>query len=119
MVHFRDKFRVVLIAVCLLLILPAGVSAIGVLGSKFMEPVAPGKTVIHTMKVSIGPQEEPTDITAELYGFGQRMDMGYSTISPAEDTSPYTARPFITLDKSSLHLEPGETKSINATISLP
>jgi hypothetical protein len=119
MANFRDKYRlIVLVAVCLLL-LPAGVSAIGVLGSKYMESIAPGGTATHPMMVSIGPREDPTDIEVEVYGFGQRMDMGYSSLNPADDTSPYSARSFITLDKSSLHLEPNETKTINAQISVP
>lgn len=108
-----------LLALCLLLVLPAGVSAIAVSGSKYMDSITPGGTDTHTMTVSVGPEEDPTDIQAEVYGFGQSMDQSYSALNPANDLSPYSARSFITLDTGSVHLEPGVPQSINAKISVP
>ncbi|MDD1682496.1 MAG: hypothetical protein LUO98_01560 [Methanoregula sp.] len=108
-----------LVALCLLLVLPAGVSAISVTGSKYLDSIKPGGTDTHTMTVSIGAGEDPTEIQAEVYGFGQNMDQGYSALNPADDTNPYSARSIITLDNSSLHLEPGVAQSIHAKISVP
>lgn len=108
-----------ILALCLLLVLPAGVSAIAVSGSKYMDSVRPGGTDTHTMTVSIGPDEDPTDIQVEVYGFGQSMDQSYSVVNPANDLSPFSARSFITLDTSSVHLKPGVAQSINAKISVP
>ena len=108
-----------LVVLCLLLVLTAGVSAISVSGSKYMDSIRPGGTDTHTMTVSIGPGEDPTDILVEVYGFGQNMDQGYAAVNPADDTSPYSARSLITLDTSSVHLEPGVAQSIHAKISVP
>jgi len=114
------KFGMIgLVILCLLLVLPAGVSAISVSGSKYMGSIAAGGTDTHTMTVSIGSDEDPTDVLAEVYGFGQNLDQGYSALNPAEDTGPYSARSFITLDNSSLHLQPGVPQSINAKIAVP
>jgi len=71
------------------------------------------------MTVSIGSGEDPADILVEVYGFGQNMDQGYSALNPADDTSPYSARSFITLDTTSLHLQPGVPQTIHAKISVP
>ena len=108
-----------LITLCLLLVLPSGVSAISVAGSKYMENIAPGGTDTHTMTVSVGSGEDPTDVQVEVYGFGQNMDQGYSALNPADDVSPYSARTFITLDNSSVHLQPGVAQSIHAKIVVP
>ena len=95
------------------------VSAISVSGAKYMDSIAPGGTAVHTITVGIGPGEDPTDVQVEVMGFGQGMDKGYTTLDPVNDMSPYSARPFITLDKNTLHLEPGTTQTINANIALP
>jgi hypothetical protein len=118
--NFMDKSRMIgIVALCLLLVLPATVSAIGVSGTKYMGSITPGGTDTHTMTVSLGSEENPTDLMVEVYGFGQNMDQGYSALNPADDVNPYSARSFITLDNSSFHLEPGTAKSINAKISVP
>jgi hypothetical protein len=40
-------------------------------------------------------------------------------LDPTRDVNPYSARSFITLDRSSLHLEPGSEQTVTATIKLP
>lgn len=95
------------------------VSAISVSGAKYMGSISPGGTDIHTMTVSIGSGEDPTDISVEVFGFGQNMDQGYTPLTSKDDVSPYSARSFITLDNSSLHLEPGVAQSVNAKITIP
>jgi len=102
-----------------LVLLTVPVLAIGVSGAKYMENITPGGTAVHTMTVGIGPGEDPTDVLVEVMGFGQGMDKGYTTLDPANDLSPYSARTFITLDKSTIHLEPGIKQTVNANITLP
>ena len=118
--NFMDKSLMVgIVVLCLLLVLPATVSAISVTGSKYTGSIAPGGTDTHTMTVSIGSDENPADLLVEVYGFGQNMDQGYSAVTQANDASPYSARSFITLDTSSVHLVPGVEQSIHAKISVP
>ncbi len=111
--------KIGLIILCLVLIVPGSVSAIGVNGAKYMDSIKPGGTDTHTMTVSIGASEAPTDLAVEVFGFGQNMDQGYSVINPTDDISPYSARSFITLDKNALHLEPGTVATVKAKISIP
>ncbi|MEI7433399.1 MAG: hypothetical protein WCJ93_04020 [Methanomicrobiales archaeon] len=112
--------KILLPALVIVLMLSAvPVLAISVSGAKYMGNISPGEVAVHTMTVGIGPGEDPTDVQVEVMGFGQSMDKGYTTLDPANDLSSYTARPFITLDKNTLHLEPGTTQNINANITLP
>ena len=112
--------KLILPALFIVLMLSAvPVLAIGVSGARYMGTIAPGGTAVHTMTVEIGPGEDPTDVLVEVMGFGQNMDKGYTTLDPVNDLSPYSARPFITLDKNTVHLEPGTKQTINANIALP
>jgi hypothetical protein len=112
--------KILLPALVIVLMLSAvPVTAISVSGAKYMGNISPGETAVHTMTVGIGPGEDPTDVLVEVMGFGQSMDKGYTTLDPANDLSPFSARSFITLDKNTIHIEPGTTQNINANITLP
>lgn len=122
----NDRFRksqtikiVISALVILVLLSTATVSAISVSGAKYMGSIAPGGTDVHMITVGIKADDDPTDVTAEVRGFGQNLDKGYTNLDPKNDVSPYSARAIITLDNPTIHLEPGTTKNIKATIKLP
>jgi hypothetical protein len=116
-----NRSRTLFISVCLLLlafcIAPA--AAIGVSGAKYMGSIQPGGTSSHVMIVNIGPDEKPVDIAVEVEGFGQTHEAVYIPLDPSGDTSPFSARRLIQLDRSTLHLEPGSDQKVTATITLP
>ena len=116
--RFHATVKILSIIMFLLLCI-ASVSAITVSGSKYSGSILPGKTDTHIMTVSIGAEEKPMDVKVEVLGFGQSLDKAYTTIDLAKDTSVYSATPFITLDNTTVHLEPGIGKDITAKISIP
>lgn len=95
------------------------VSGLGVTGSKFMEMVPPGSEKVHTMMLSIEGTSEPLDVQAEVLGFRNGPDGAYLGVSPAEDTSPYSARTLVTLDRSLIRIMPGKPEALRATIAVP
>ncbi len=101
------------------LLFVSSVSALGVTGSKFMETMPPGSERIHTMTLNIEGATEPLDIQADIMGFQNGPDGAYHAVNANEDTSPYSARTYITLDRTQVHLTPGKPETIRATISLP
>ena len=105
--------------VLVLLFCMAPVTALGVLGAKYTGSISPGGTDTHVLTIDLGSDESATDLQVSVEGFGQTADGHYTPLDPAEDVSPYSARSFITLDNSTLHLQPGTTQSIRATITLP
>lgn len=100
------------------LVIPVS-AGLKVTGSKYMGAVAPGDDAVHTMTVSSRPEDPRMEIIAEVTGFGQSPDMGYTPLSPDQDTGVYTARPYINLDAGSFILNPGESKEVKATIRIP
>jgi len=103
----------------LLVIVPGPVSALDVVGAKYMETVTAGDTAFHTITISTKPTDPPMDIAIDVLGFGQTGSQSYSVLPAADDTGPYSARKLITLDTGSFHLNPGESKKITATIVIP
>ncbi|WP_292368852.1 hypothetical protein [Methanoregula sp. UBA64] len=88
-------------------------------GTKYVGSIAPGGTDTFRMSFGIGPNEDPSDISVQVMGFGQSMDTGFVPVDPANDTNPYSARTFISLDNTTIHLKPGMTQQVTATITLP
>ena len=113
----RINVLLILMAVVLLCMVPA--SAIKMTGTKYVGSIAPGETTTFPMSIGIEPNENPSDMVMEVMGFGQSMTSEFVPLGPEDDTSPYSARKFISLDKTSLHLEPGTSERVNATITLP
>jgi len=71
------------------------------------------------MILGIGEPDPAMDIVVDVTGFGQSLDGSPQELEASQDTSPYSARSFITLDKTSFHLEPGDSQKVVATIKVP
>lgn len=121
--HHHTRTRIPLI---ILLLLIAGmvtvtpVMALKVDGARIALDVKPGQTVTSPIGVSIKADETEGDFVVEVLGFGQAVSDGtYTGLAAAADTSLYSARPFITIDKPTVHLKPGAQADVNATIRVP
>jgi len=117
------KFRFLLFA-CMLLCIAAcafpPAAALKVEGSKIMMDVVPGQTYIFPMAISITSTDAAADYAVDVLGFGQSLAGGsYIPLAAAADTSPYSARPFVSVDSPVIHLAPGQRTAFNATIRVP
>ncbi|MDO9069282.1 MAG: hypothetical protein Q7W05_12585 [Deltaproteobacteria bacterium] len=102
------------------LALVAPASALKVDGARIALDVTPGQTVTSPIGVSIKADEAEGDFAVEVLGFGQAVSDGtYTGLLAAADTSPYSARPFITIDTPTVHLKPGTRADVTATIKVP
>jgi hypothetical protein len=122
-VHTSFKFRrsILLVTIlCFVILIPMTVSAgISVSGGILRANISPGATLTHVMTVTSGANDASQNFTAEVMGFANAQDGGYFQLDRSIDVSKYTARPFITLNRTSFPLNPGETKTILATIKIP
>jgi hypothetical protein len=102
------------------LAVPASASpGLGMTGTKWEAEVVPGNDYTHTMTISTQENDPAMDILVDVRGLGQSLEGIYQALEASEDTSPYSARSFITVDKSSLHLEPGDSQEVVATVHVP
>lgn len=114
---------ILVLAVVLSLILTAAPAmanpGLRVEGAILQADVAPGETITHTMRISLSDTDPAMDILVDIRGLGQSLDGSYQALEASDDITPYSARTFITLDKNSFHLEPGESQDVVATIHVP
>jgi len=108
-----------------LVLLVAGIAAVApaaalkVDGARIALDVDAGKTYTSPIGISIGATEAEGDFAVAVSGFGQTNDGTYTALDAAADTAPTSARPFITVDKPTVHLKPGERAAVTATIAIP
>jgi hypothetical protein len=95
------------------------VTGLKISGSLYSGNIAPGETAVHTMTVSTQNDDVPMDMMVDIWGFAQSSEGSLNQLSPQDDTSPYSARNYITVSPTTFHLDPGESKTVTATISLP
>jgi hypothetical protein len=119
---FSSSYILSLIAIgciAVLLLCPLPASAIKVTGTKYVGSIAPGSSDVHTMTVSIGANDTPMDLTVDVLGLGQTAQQSNTGLAPEKDTSPYSARTFITVSPQTFHLAPGGSQDVKATITVP
>lgn len=101
-------------------VLAAPAAALRVEGARIALDVEPGKTYTAPIGISLRADEPGGDFAVDVLGFGQSpADGTYVGLEAANDTSPYTARPFIAIQGSPVRLEAGGRTTLNATISVP
>lgn len=81
--------------------------------------VNPGQTFSHTMTVTIESGDAATDISVAVAGIRQTPNGGYELLDTSHDTSQYSAREFVAVDKAAFHLEPGGSENVTATVAVP
>ncbi|RQW81220.1 MAG: hypothetical protein EHM14_01870 [Methanothrix sp.] len=114
--------KLLLISLSLLaLLLGMGPASAGlrVDGAVFEEVAAPGQHVSHEAIVSTKTSDSPLDMKVKILGYGQTEDGSSAALNETQDTSLYSARPFLKATPESFHLEPGESKSVVIDGTIP
>jgi hypothetical protein len=60
-----------------------------------------------------------SDVAVDVMGFGQTGSGTFSPLPALQDTSPYSARSFVSVDSPTLHLEANQRQPFNAIIHVP
>jgi len=81
--------------------------------------VTPGEKTTQQLALSLGKQGQTMAIAVDVEGLGTSLNGSPQGIAPVQDTGPYSARTFITVNKSSFQLKPGKSQNIIATIAVP
>jgi hypothetical protein len=115
--RFAPGFAVILMISVILAAQP--VAALTVENPKILSDVNPGQTYRFPLAVSISPDETATDLAIDVLGFGQSPAGSYTPLSAADDIGPFSARSYVTIEIPLLHLDPGQRKAFNATVTIP
>ena len=116
----KSKSLVALTTLVLLLLAVGTASAgLGTSGSKLEKEVSPGEHLTHVMQVKSDASDPPMDIQVELLGYGQAPNGANRELNASNDTSPYSARPFLEVSPASFHLKPGDTQDVTLEGVIP
>jgi hypothetical protein len=88
-------------------------------GVIFNPEVNAGEHVSHEITVSQKSTENATDLTIDLYDWNQTIDGSNIVGEEGSVKTPYSAKSFLNVTPSSLHLEPGSTKKILVEGDIP
>lgn len=119
----RTVFTTVISSLLVITMTPMAASAttgftVGLSGGPGRAPeVLPGDSYRQGVVVAAGDQE--TDVLIEVLGYRQDVENGVIPIAVSEDTGPYSGCTFISPDKTSIHLDAGETKELQLQVSVP
>ncbi len=104
-----------------LLLLTAGVASagLGVIGAMLDKNITPGDQFTHVMQVRLGPSDSPVNVSADIFGFGQGDDGSMREINASQDSSPYTATPFLKISPKSFHLDSGGSQQVILDVEIP
>jgi hypothetical protein len=92
---------------------------LNVKGAVFEVDVSPGMQISHEIIFSLGDGDLPMDFQAEILGFGLRQDGTIFEVDPENDTGPFTARSFLHISPTNIHIGPGESQKITLTGRIP
>ncbi|MGA2933798.1 MAG: hypothetical protein ABSD81_01425 [Methanomicrobiales archaeon] len=119
-VNHRIRLILILLTVFFIAILAIQpVASLRVESGDFRIAVSKGDTYTIPIAVSIGSQESAGDYAIDVGGFGETPDGIYQSLPASNDTSSFSARPYITVNQPTVHLNPGEREYSNITIRVP
>ena len=62
--------------------------------------------------------DSPADFGVEIDGYGTSANQDFVMLSPADDTSPESARAMLTVTPAAFHLEANATQDLTVTAAL-
>lgn len=116
--NFRDIKSAFLAFLVIFLVISTS-AGLSVSGAAFIGDVSPGQKIVHTMTVSLGDNDTPQKMTANVYGFAMSMDGTNIELSPKDDASPFTARTFLSVEPKNFTVDPGVPQKVNLTGTVP
>lgn len=119
MVNLLKKNVIFSCLVLVLLFISPASAGLKVTGMIYNGELAAGEGTSHVMEISIKEGDSPIDIAVDVMGFGQSPEMSSCFLEASEDKNPYSAREFISIDRPTFHLEPGESEIVTASIHVP
>ena len=113
----RKSMNLVWSGFLILLALTTISAGLRISGGVFEADVTPGEHVMH--EISIYNTSSPANFTVVIDGLGQQSNGGTIDVKPDQDTSPYSARSFLTVSPSKFHLEPGASQTVKVEGDIP
>lgn len=119
-IKFTKQILIALVlAVALTAIVAAPVLAgLRVTNAKLEQTVSPGQAFTYVINVGDNT-DAPMDIAVDIDGMGNYLGGSVMAVTQENDSSPYSARAFVTASPARFHLEAGQSQNVNISVSVP
>jgi hypothetical protein len=116
-VQYRRTFLVLILVLVLLSSICSVASGIRISGGKCVMDVEPGASAIHTIRLEVPGATGAETMTIEVMGLELLPDGRFQAVP--DDGGEFSAVKYISLDKSSFTIDPGEREAVTVTIQVP
>jgi hypothetical protein len=118
----KMKFWIVAFVLGFALTLPTIIPAsagLSVVGSIYQAEVIPGQHIEHEIKLHIGAEDLPMNLTTSILDLGQNLNGGYTMINADQKKGNFSAQAFLNVSPSKIHIDPGESKNLLISGDVP
>lgn len=119
MKKMKSALQAVVFTAFIFLLIVGQVLGTGISGAVFKTDAAPGQHIAHEIDIINSKDDNPTNFSAEVLGFGQGLDGSFLPLTADQDKSPYSARSFLRISPASFLLEPNQTQKIAVEGDIP
>lgn len=114
MVNAMIETKTIILSVCafMLVAVSPALAGLSVAGSICDAEVTPGQHFEHDMIVSTDPEDRQVELQVDVMGFGRNLQGMNFEVDPDDDTSPYSARPFLQVSPRNFTLSPGSSQNV-------
>jgi hypothetical protein len=117
--HVRIGLSILFVLGIALAGLPMITSGLSVKGALFSASVPKGGTITHTITISTEAGAKDQIFLLEIEGYHNDANGNAISVPMVQDTSLYSARPFLSLDKSNITVKSGSSVDVLVTAKIP
>ena len=81
--------------------------------------LSPGQSYSVPITVTDVSSNEPMNPKIAVDGLGEALDGSTLAVPASQDTSPFSARNFCSVDKNTISIQPGGSQTVTVTVSVP
>jgi hypothetical protein len=81
--------------------------------------LSPGQSYSVPITITDVSSNEPMNPKIEVDGLGEALDGSTLAVPASQDTSPFSARNFCSVDKNTISIQPGGSQTVTVTVSVP
>jgi len=118
MIYKNPLVIAALVSIIFLLTISA-LASLEVSGSFLEAEVSPGDSLSHEITVTLSDSNSSANISVDLLGYGQGIDGAVIGLQEEDDSSPYSARPYLNVSPARFELQPDIPQKVILDVKIP
>jgi hypothetical protein len=106
-------------SISLLILMLSAFGSLEIDGSILEAEVLPGDNLSHEINITLIDSNATQNMSVDILGYGQGLGGAVIGLEEKKDSSPYSARSFLTVSPSTFQLKPGVPQKVILDVSIP